>query len=203
MNTDSSVTDNDFKIADILAQTKIIAMVGASSNWKRPSYFVMRYLQKHGYRVIPVNPGSAGQEILGELCYATLTDIPGSIDLVDIFQQSARCEPIVTEAIAIGAKNVWMQIGVENKNAAAAAEAAGMTVIMNRCTKIEHSRLSGLLGLGGFYSGFISSHRAPISPPPAPARDGGLFKTDNLDTLAVHAGTRPDPASGSRIQPVH
>jgi O-acetylhomoserine (thiol)-lyase len=203
MNTDSSVTDNDFKIADILAQTKIIAMVGASSNWKRPSYFVMRYLQKHGYRVIPVNPGSAGQEILGELCYATLTDIPGSIDLVDIFQQSARCEPIVTEAIAIGAKNVWMQIGVENKNAAAAAEAAGMTVIMNRCTKIEHSRLSGLLGLGGFYSGFISSHRAPISPPPVPARDGGLFKTDNLDTLAVHAGTRPDPASGSRIQPVH
>ena len=86
MNTDSSVTDNDFKIADILAQTKIIAMVGASSNWKRPSYFVMRYLQKHGYWVIPVNPGSAGQEILGELCYATLTDIPGSIDLVDILE---------------------------------------------------------------------------------------------------------------------
>ena len=199
----TETTDLDFKIADILASTKTIALVGASKNWKRPSYFVMRYLQKQGFTVIPVNPGAAGEEILGARCYANLTDIPDPVDMVDIFRHSDHCGPIVDEAIAIGAKHIWMQIGVENNDAAAAADAAGLTCIMNRCTKIEHSRLSGLLGLGGFYSGFVSSHRAPVPPPKPPARDGGLFKTDKLDTLAVHAGNRPDGATGSRVGAVH
>ena len=199
----TNTTDPDFKIAAILANTKTIALVGASTNWKRPSYFVMRYLQKQGFKVIPVNPGAAGDKILGEHCYATLSEIPEAVDMVDIFRQSVHCGPIVEGAIAIGARHVWMQIGIENNEAASVAEQAGLNVIMNRCTKIEHSRLSGLLGLGGFYSGFVSSHRAPISPPTPPVRDGGLFKTDKMDTLAVHAGNRPDGASGSRVGAIH
>ena len=195
--------DIDFKIADILATTNTIALVGASANWKRPSYFVMRYLQKQGFRVIPVNPGVAGDNILGELCYASLSEIPEPIDMVDIFRQSSHCPPIVDEAIAIGAKHIWMQIGVVHEAAAAAAEAAGLSVVMDRCTKIEHSRLSGLLGLGGFYGGYVSSHRANVPPPTPPARDGGLFKTSKLDTLAVHAGARPDGATGSRVGAIH
>ena len=191
-------TDLDFIIADILAKTKVIALVGASANWKRPSYFVMRYLIKQGYRVIPVNPGMAGQEILGQTCYAQLSDIPEPIDMVDIFRASEHCPALIDEAIAIGAKYIWMQIGVTHAKAGARAQQAGLSVISDRCTKIEHSRLSGLLGLGGFYSGFVSSHRAPVALTTAPARDGVLFKTTNLDTLAVHAGTRPDGASGAR-----
>ena len=196
-------TDPDFIIADILANTKTIAIVGASANWKRPSYFVMRYLLKHGFEVIPVNPGAAGQEILGQMCYASLSEIPKNIDLVDIFRQSDHCPPIVEEAIKIGAKYIWMQINVKSDEARTLATNAGLAVVENRCTKIEHSRLSGLLGLGGFYSGFVSSHRAPVAPAPRPARDGGLFKTTHLDTLAVHAGTRPDGATGSRVSAIH
>ena len=198
-----SYDDIDFQIADMLAKTKTIAVVGASSNWKRPSYFVMRYLQKHGYTIIPVNPGAAGQLILGEMCYASLTDIPVPVDMVDIFRTPDACPAIVADAIAIGAQSVWMQIGVVNDDALATAEAAGLTAIQNRCTKIEHSRLSGLLGLGGFYSGFVSAHRTKVTAPPPPARDGGLFKTTNLDTLAVHAGNQPDAASGARSVPIH
>lgn len=196
-------TEPDFLIADILAKTKTIAIVGASANWKRPSYFVMRYLLKHGFEVIPVNPGAAGQEILGQMCYANLRDIPKNIDMVDIFRQSDHCPPIVEEAIKIGAKYIWMQINVKSDEARMLATNAGLSVIENRCTKIEHSRLSGLLGLGGFYSGFVSSHRAPVAPPKQPARDGGLFKTTKMDTLAVHAGTRPDGATGSRVSATH
>ena len=196
-------TESDFIIADILAKTKTIAIVGASTNWKRPSYFVMRYLLKHGFEVIPVNPGAAGQEILGQMCYASLSDIPKNIDMVDIFRQSDHCPPIVEEAIEIGAKYIWMQINVKSDEARTLAINAGLAIIENRCTKIEHSRLSGLLGLGGFYSGFVSSHRAPVVPPKQPARDGGLFKTTNMDTLAVHAGTRPDGATGSRVGAIH
>lgn len=195
--------DDDFVIANILAKTKIIAMVGVSANWKRPSYFVMRYLLKQGYKVIPINPKAAGEEILGQICYSSLDEIPIKVDMVDIFRNSEHCLPIVKEAIAIGVKYIWMQIGIQNEEAYNLAEDSGLSVIQNRCTKIEHSRLSGLLGLGGFYSGFISSHRAPVPQAPQPARNGGLFKTTNLDTLAVHAGTRPDGATGSRVSAIH
>jgi predicted CoA-binding protein len=121
---------------------RTIAMVGASSNWNRPSYFVMKYLQQKGYRDIPVNPTSAGTEHLGERVYASLKDIP---DKVDIFRASGQVGPVVDDAIAIGAKYVWMQLCVRNDAAAECAEAAGLEVIMNLCPKIEYGRLGGEL----------------------------------------------------------
>ena len=108
----------DAKLRRILATVRTIALVGASSNWNRPSYFVMKYLQGKGYRVIPVNPGIAGKDLLGERVYATLRDIPDPIDMVDIFRASDQVGPIVDDAIAIGAKVVWMQLGVRNDEAA-------------------------------------------------------------------------------------
>jgi predicted CoA-binding protein len=149
----------DAYLRDILRRVKTIAMVGASPNWNRPSFFAMKYLQHKGYRVIPVNPAAAGQEILGEKAYASLKDIPGKVDMVDIFRNSAAAGPIVDDAIAIGAPVVWMQLGVRNDAAAARAEAAGMTVVMNRCPKIEFGRLHGELSWGGINSGIISSKR--------------------------------------------
>src|SRR5665213_1640559 len=151
---------SDAKIGSILGRVKTIAMVGASSNWNRPSYFVMKYLQGKGYRVIPVNPGTAGQELLGEKIYASLRDIPDKIDMVDIFRNSAQVPPIVEDAIAIGAKVVWMQLGIRNDAAAAKAEAAGLEVVMNRCPKIEFGRLGGELSWSGVNSGIIHN-RAP------------------------------------------
>lgn len=149
----------DAYLRDILRRVKTIAMVGASTNWNRPSYFAMKYLQHKGYRVIPVNPTAAGQEVLGEKVYASLKDVPGKVDMVDIFRNSAAAGPIADEAIAIGAPIVWMQLGVRNDEAAARAEAAGMTVVMNRCPKIEYGRLHGELSWGGINSGIISSKR--------------------------------------------
>ena len=121
----------------ILSEVKIIAMVGASPNWNRPSYFAMKYLQGKGFRVIPVNPAAAGETILGEKTHASLRDVPERIDMVDIFRNSKAAGPIADEAIAIGAKVVWMQLGVRNDEAARRAEDAGLTVVMNRCPKIE------------------------------------------------------------------
>jgi len=115
----------DAKIRSILQRVRTIALIGASSNWNRPSYFVMKYLQSKGYRVIPVNPGLAGQTLLGETVYASVRDIPESVDMVEIFRSSREVQPIVADAIAIGAKVVWMQLGVRNDAAAAAAEQAG------------------------------------------------------------------------------
>jgi predicted CoA-binding protein len=149
----------DGYLRDVLGHVKTIAMVGASTNWNRPSYFAMKYLQHKGYRVIPVNPGAAGQTLLGEKVYASLKEIPDRIDMVDIFRNSAAAGPIVDDAIAIGAPVVWMQLGVRNDEAAARAEAAGLTVVMNRCPKIEYGRLHGELSWGGINSGIISSKR--------------------------------------------
>ncbi len=146
-------------LRSILREVRTIAMVGASPNWNRPSYFVMKYLQSKGYRVIPVNPQAAGQEILGEKVYADLSDVPEPIDMVDIFRRSEAVGPIVEAAIAKGAKVVWMQIGVRNDAAAARAEAAGLRVVMNRCPKIEYSRLNGELAWSGVNTGIISSKR--------------------------------------------
>lgn len=151
----------------ILRDTRTIAMVGASPKWNRPSYFAMKYLQEKGYRVIPVNPGHAGKEILGETVYASLRDIPHSFDMVDIFRSSEAAGPVTDEAIAVAAekaiKVVWMQLGIVNHEAAERARAAGLTVVMNRCPKIEFGRLHSELSWGGFNSGIISSKRRKVT----------------------------------------
>ena len=153
----------DSYLRGILDSVRTIAMVGASPHWNRPSFFVMKYLQAKGFRVIPVNPRAAGETILGETCHAELADIPAPVDMVDIFRNSEAAGPITDDAIRIGAKIVWMQIGVRNDEAAARAEAAGLKVVMNRCPKIEYSRLYGELSWGGFNSGIISSKRPKIT----------------------------------------
>ena len=157
----------DAEISDILRRVRTIAMVGASPNWVRPSNFAMKYLQNKGYRVIPVNPGQAGKEILGEACYGSLADIPGTIDMVDIFRSSDAAGAITDEAIRLAAdkkiKVVWMQLGVRNDAAAARAQDAGLTVIMERCPKIEYGRLFGELGWSGVNSGVISAKRPRLA----------------------------------------
>ncbi len=137
-------------------------MVGASPNWVRPSYFVMKYLQRKGYRVIPVNPVVAGQAILGETAVADLRDITEPVDVVDIFRKPDAVPGIVDAAIAIGARVVWMQLGIRNEAAAATAEAAGLTVIQDRCMKIEYGRLSGELAWSGINGDVITSRRRRI-----------------------------------------
>jgi O-acetylhomoserine (thiol)-lyase len=194
----------DAKLRRILSTVRTIAMVGASSNWNRPSYFVMKYLQGKGYRVIPVNPGTAGKEQLGEKIYASLRDIPDKIDMVDIFRASDQVGPIVDDAIAIGAKVVWMQLGVRNDAAAEKAEAAGIEVVMNRCPKIEFGRLGGELSWSGVNSGIIRN-RAPqpptdrrSKPQPLPAAN----VTYGFETRTIHAGASPDPTTGARSTPI-
>lgn len=150
---------DDAYIREILRESKVIAMVGASSNWNRPSYFAMKYLQRKGFRVIPVNPREAGNQILGETVYATLADIPESIDMVDVFRNSEAAGAVADDAIAVGAKTLWMQLGVRNDEAATRAEAAGLKVVMNRCPKIEFGRLSREIGWMGINTGVISSKR--------------------------------------------
>jgi predicted CoA-binding protein len=134
-----SYADDDLR--DILQSVRVIAVVGASANEDRPSHTVMRFLNQRGYRTIPVNPGLAGQSLLGEKVYADLASIPEPVDMVDIFRQSDAVPPIVDQAIAMGAKVVWMQLGVRNAAAAATAQSAGLRVIMDRCPKIEVQRL--------------------------------------------------------------
>ena len=150
---------SDDDLRGILRRVRTIAMVGASPNWNRPSYFAMKYLQHKGYRVIPVNPAAAGQVILGETAYASLKDVPDPVDMVDIFRNSEAAGPVTDDAIAIGAKIVWMQLGVRNDDACRRAEAAGLTVVMNRCPKIEYGRLHGELSWSGINSGIISAKR--------------------------------------------
>jgi predicted CoA-binding protein len=153
------MTYSDQQFRDIFKRTKTIAVVGVSSNPVRPSYFVARYLGLKGFRVIPVNPGLAGQKLFGETVYAELSDIPFDVDMVDIFRRSDAVPPIVDEALArwpnLG--TIWMQIGVAHPEAAAKAEARGVTVIEDRCPKIEYQRLMGELRMGGFATGVISS----------------------------------------------
>jgi len=141
----------------ILKQNHTIAVVGLSAQWFRPSFFAAKYLQEHGYRVIPVNP--AYPEILGEKCYPSLLDIPEPVDVVDVFRKPQDAPPIVEEAVRIGAKVLWMQIGVIHEEAARRAREAGLEVVMDRCMKIEHARLYGGLGFVGVYTGVISGKR--------------------------------------------
>lgn len=152
-------TYTDAYLKGILDSTKTVAMVGASANWNRPSYFVMKYLQAKGFKVYPVNPRAVGEEILGEKVYASLSDLPETVDMVDVFRSSEAAGPIADEAVEHGAKTVWMQLTVRNDEAAERAEAAGLNVVMNRCPKIEYARLGGELSWGGFNSGVITSKR--------------------------------------------
>lgn len=150
----------DWQIRRILRDVNTVAMVGASTNWNRPSYFAMKYMQDKGYRVIPVNPRSAGETLLGEDVVASLKDITVPVDMVDIFQRSDRVPPVVDQATEIGAKVVWMQLTVRHDEAAKKAEDAGLTVIMDRCPKIEFARLSGELGWSGINTKVITSRRS-------------------------------------------
>src|SRR6516164_7787930 len=196
---------SDAQLRAILQRVKTIAMVGASSNWNRPSYFVMKYLQGKGYRVIPVNPGIAGQMLLGEKVYASLRDIPEPVDMVEVFRASDQVPPIVEDAIAIGAKVVWMQLGVRNDAAAARAEEAGIEVVMNRCPKIEFGRLGGELSWSGVNSGIILN-RPPEAPRRRPAKERPAAPrnlTYGFETRAIHAGAAPDPATGGSSTPIY
>ena len=150
--------DDSEKIRRILARSKTLAIVGLSAQWHRPSYFAAKYMQEHGYRIIPVNP--MYDEILGEKCFKSVRDIPGPVDVVDCFRKSAEIPALAEDAIAIGAKVLWMQIGVKSEAARARAEAAGLEVVENRCVKIEHGRFFGGLGWVGVNTKVISAKRA-------------------------------------------
>jgi uncharacterized protein len=141
----------------ILREARTIAVVGLSADWFRPSYFAAKYMQEHGYRVIPVNPRYP--EILGERCYRSLREIPDRVDIVDVFRKTQDVPPIADEAIAIRAKVLWQQLGVKNEAAAAKARAAGLEAVMDRCVKIEHGRLFGGLNWVGVNTRVISSKR--------------------------------------------
>ena len=161
MNHDSYADDY---IREILHASRSFAIVGASANTVRPSYFVVKYLLDKEYQVIPVNPGLTGKDLLGQRVYGALKDIPSTVDIVDIFRNSEAALEITKEAIGIGAKVVWMQLGVRNDEAARLAEAAGLKVVMNRCPKIEYARLSGEIGWAGINSRTISSARPKLGP---------------------------------------
>ncbi|MBS9720132.1 CoA-binding protein [Tianweitania sp. BSSL-BM11] len=152
--------DNSY-ISGILNGVKSVAVVGASANSVRPSFFVMKYMMDKGYDIYPVNPGHAGKEILGRMTYARLADIPDPIDMVDVFRASDAVPAIMDEVLALKPlpKVVWMQLTVRNDEAAERAEEAGIKVVMNRCPKIEYARLAGEIGWNGVNSGVISSKR--------------------------------------------
>jgi uncharacterized protein len=144
----------------LLQQSRRIAVVGVSNDWNRPSHFVAKYLIEHGYTVIPVNPKYP--QVLGRSCYPDLITAhreAGPIDLVDCFRRAADIEPIARDAVAIGSKCLWMQLGVVNESAEALAKAAGLEVVMDRCVKIEHARLFGGLSWAGVNTGIVSSKR--------------------------------------------
>jgi hypothetical protein len=153
----------DAYIREILKSVKTVALVGASHKPERPSFIVLKYLKDRGYEVFPINPGLAGQEILGRRVYGRLSDVPGPVDMVEIFRNSKAAGPITDEALALTPppKVVWMQLSVRNDEAAAKAEAAGAKVVMNRCPKIEYGRLSGEIGWQGINSRILSA-RKPV-----------------------------------------
>lgn len=156
------MSDDISILRKILHESKTIAVVGLSQHWFRPSYFAAKYMQEHGYRIIPVNPNQT--EILGEKCYASLLDIPEKVDIVDCFRHPKDIPILSDQAIQIGAKTLWLQIGVTHPIATAKAEAAGLQVVQDRCVKIEHARLFGQLNLFGVNTGIISSRRPQWIP---------------------------------------
>lgn len=146
----------------ILKQNSTIAVVGLSANWYRPSFFAAKYLQQHGYRIIPVNPRY--EEILGEPCYPELAAIPEPVDVVDCFRRAEDIPPLAEQAIHIGAKVLWLQLGVIHQAAAEQAQQAGLEVVMDRCMKIEHARLFGGLNWAGVNTGVITAQRPQWLP---------------------------------------
>ena len=149
----------DALLRRIYRETKTIAMVGASPAWIRPSYFVMRYLQQKGYRVIPVNPRALGTPILGEEVYPDLESIPVRVDVVDVFRRPTEVPAIAASAVAIGAKVLWLQLGIRSPEAAAIAGSGGLAVVEDHCMKIEYGRLSGELAWSGVNTRLLSSRR--------------------------------------------
>jgi predicted CoA-binding protein len=151
------MTIDSLTLRRILTACRTIAVVGLSSEWHRPSYFAAKYMQQHGYRIVPVNPRY--DEVLGERCYLSLTDIPRAVDMVDVFRRTEDVLPIAEQTIAIGAKCLWQQLGVQNLEADALARAAGLDSVMDRCVKIEHARLFGGLHWAGVNTRVISARR--------------------------------------------
>lgn len=149
--------DDIEKLRRILRDNRTVAVVGLSANWYRPSYFAAKYLQEHGYRVIPVNP--MYDSVLGEKCYRSLAEIPDKVDIVDCFRRSEEIPALADEAIAIGARVLWMQLGVTSEEARRKAETAGLEVVEDRCMKIEHGRFFGGLGWAGVNTKVISAKR--------------------------------------------
>lgn len=156
---------DDAYIRSILTSVRRIALVGASANEARPSFIVAKYLLDRGYDVIPVNPGLAGQTLLGKTVYGDLTSIPGTIDMVEIFRNGEAAGPITDETLALETlpKVIWMQLSVRNDDAAARAEARGVKVVMNRCPKIEYARFSGEIGWQGINSRILSSKKPVLA----------------------------------------
>ena len=156
----------DSYIRGILEEVRTVALVGASAKTSRPSYFAMKYLLGKGYAIVPINPGLAGEELLGQRVYASLADVPAPIDMVDIFRSSQAAAGVVDEALIererLSLKVVWMQLGVRHEAAATRAEAAGLKVVMNRCPKIEYGRLCGEIGWAGVNTGVVSSVRPKL-----------------------------------------
>jgi predicted CoA-binding protein len=152
-----TVVDDIAGIRRILTQARVIAVVGLSANWYRPSYFAAKYMQEHGYRIVPVNPGNA--TILGERCYPDIAAIPGNVDIVDCFRKPQEMPALAREAAARGARVLWMQLGIHSDEAARIAGDAGLEVVMDRCVKIEHARIMGGLNWAGVNTGVISAKR--------------------------------------------
>jgi hypothetical protein len=151
------VQDDINTLRRILKECRVLAVVGLSAQWHRPSHFAAKYMLEHGYRVIPVNPQY--REVLGQKCYASLREIPEKVDLVDVFRKTAEVLPVARDAVAIGARVFWQQLGVRNEEAAALAQAAGLDSVMDRCVKIEHGRLFGGLNWMGVNTRVISAKR--------------------------------------------
>jgi uncharacterized protein len=152
-----AIVDDIAGLRRILTGSRVVAVVGLSAHWYRPSYFAAKYLQDHGYRIIPVNPNYA--EVLGERSYPSLAAIPEAIDLVDCFRKPEEMVPLAREAVAAGARALWMQLGIRNDEAARIAVDAGLDVVMNRCVKIEHARILGGLNWAGVNTGVVSAKR--------------------------------------------
>jgi predicted CoA-binding protein len=156
------IVDDIAGLRRVLQESRVIAVVGLSPNWNRPSYFAAKYMLEHGYTVIPVNPGAS--EILGQKCYPELAAIPVKVDLVDVFRKPEDAGPIADEAIRIGARCLWLQLGVIHREAAERAAAAGLDVVMDRCVKIEYARLFGGLNFAGVNTQVVSAKRPPCPP---------------------------------------
>lgn len=156
------MTDDIHNLRRILKTCRTIAVVGLSAEWHRPSFFAAKYMQQHGYRIVPVNPryAATADGILGEKCFARLEDIPFAVHMVDVFRKAADVPPIAASAVAIGALCLWQQLGVNNTEADTLATVAGLDSVLNRCVKIEHARLFGGLHWAGVNTGLISARRA-------------------------------------------